>query len=465
MTFPLKTYRRHYRRVKNIAQQLSKAGSFTLTLQYADNTLEADLTTPDAKLTMQFVTVMRRFLNPTDALYLPTVWRALAAEYGPRIPVTKQERMTAMLSQLSGGGAGRIEINGDELTPEKAYHLLAEGEYFGHDESAREGLAQLAAMPPAIVLARSAFYDYHLAALQVASAIGEVLSDVERSPSGETRQGSQHTPNQRCLFCLDTAGPFTSEEHIIPEGMGSYDDVLPVGYVCDACNNGVLSQLDQALVNCGLFSVQRVLFVPYTKQGTFPAAQFREGTITKTAPLGLAIHAEEETPMLSVTEQRADGQVRFKLNTTSTDLFDPKRLARALYKVGLEYLAMLHGRDGVCAAAFDPARSFVLHGGDFPNNLIMTTRSTLSSKIAVTRLPAPGGVLLFEIFGVQLCLNLMPDPRILPPPDAPDGSFATLPLDQAPGDEAFTLHLSNPTAVPSDQTPNGGAYPPLLGIG
>lgn len=48
----------------------------------------------------------------------------------------------------------------------------------------------------------------------------------------------------RCLYCLREDRAFTSVEHVIPEGMGNKEIVLPVGVVCDKCNNGELSKLD-----------------------------------------------------------------------------------------------------------------------------------------------------------------------------------------------------------------------------
>jgi hypothetical protein len=50
----------------------------------------------------------------------------------------------------------------------------------------------------------------------------------------------------------DREGPFKSREHPFPESLGSTEIVLPRGVVCDPCNNGPLSRLDQAFLSSRL---------------------------------------------------------------------------------------------------------------------------------------------------------------------------------------------------------------------
>jgi hypothetical protein len=41
----------------------------------------------------------------------------------------------------------------------------------------------------------------------------------------------------RCLFCKQNSSSAKSIEHIIPESLGNKEHVLPLGYICDKCNN------------------------------------------------------------------------------------------------------------------------------------------------------------------------------------------------------------------------------------
>ena len=92
-----------------------------------------------------------------------------------------------------------------------------------------------------------------------------------------------------CIYCLSTEGSFTSEEHVVPESLGNDDAVLPKGFVCDACNNGVLSGLDSALIHFDPIAFLRVQHVPYTKAGKFPKANFSTFTFEKTGPRHLKL--------------------------------------------------------------------------------------------------------------------------------------------------------------------------------
>ena len=41
----------------------------------------------------------------------------------------------------------------------------------------------------------------------------------------------------RCLFCKQDSTNTKSIEHVVPESLGNTSFVLPLGYVCDKCNN------------------------------------------------------------------------------------------------------------------------------------------------------------------------------------------------------------------------------------
>lgn len=41
----------------------------------------------------------------------------------------------------------------------------------------------------------------------------------------------------RCLFCKEDSSNAKSVEHIIPESLGNKTITLPLGYICDKCNN------------------------------------------------------------------------------------------------------------------------------------------------------------------------------------------------------------------------------------
>ena len=41
----------------------------------------------------------------------------------------------------------------------------------------------------------------------------------------------------KCLFCKQSSTDTKSVEHVVPESLGNTKFILPLGYVCDKCNN------------------------------------------------------------------------------------------------------------------------------------------------------------------------------------------------------------------------------------
>lgn len=88
-----------------------------------------------------------------------------------------------------------------------------------------------------------------------------------------------------CLYCRQSSGPFTSEEHVIPESIGNQGHggkppvVLPVGVVCDRCNHGKLAQLDHALIKYAPISLMRTISGVSSKRGKLPETKLGNATL------------------------------------------------------------------------------------------------------------------------------------------------------------------------------------------
>jgi hypothetical protein len=52
-----------------------------------------------------------------------------------------------------------------------------------------------------------------------------------------------------CIFCKSDSSTSRSIEHIIPESLGNTDHVLPVGIVCDSCNNYLAREVEKPFVD------------------------------------------------------------------------------------------------------------------------------------------------------------------------------------------------------------------------
>src|SRR5262249_562875 len=148
-----------------------------------------------------------------------------------------------------GKGYLPLKVNGKDLTAETVYQIISEGDYFNENEAAREKLQSLAAAHPMMwPILWYQFYDYTLTGLELVSALFDIILEIEKTERYRTLYAQSAPAINKCIYCLNTAGSFRSEEHIYPESLGNDEAILPKGFVCDTCNNGPLAFLDNALL-------------------------------------------------------------------------------------------------------------------------------------------------------------------------------------------------------------------------
>ncbi len=143
--------------------------------------------------------------------------------------------------------------------------------------------------------------------------------------------------------------------------MGNEDIVLPGGVVCDRCNNGTLSKLDQALCEFPAVKMRRTMLGIPSKAGTVPVTKFSEGAITNVGPASLRFDPHTRFPMLREVERRGD-LVKLEFNWSGGRRMTPRYtsdLSRALLKSAFECAWLDHG-DVVLEHRFDHVRSAVL---------------------------------------------------------------------------------------------------------
>lgn len=147
-----------------------------------------------------------------------------------------------------------------------------------------------------------------------------------------------------CLFCGGSTDTSVSIEHVIPESVGNVDIVLPVGVVCDGCNNYFARKLEGPVLASGAFLEYRFAGCLPNKDGRIPAvtwiafptgmelAMVRDST--GTTYLG-AVHDAD------VPRWRDAFEARRRLTLMRpTPSWPPRRLmARFVGKIALEVLA------------------------------------------------------------------------------------------------------------------------------
>jgi hypothetical protein len=427
--FLIRSFKRHYRKVKEVAEILAASnGSFSFKYSFDKDNMQSQVKTPNDEATIRLVVLMRRFLNPASDLYYRHIWDVLRDQFPEAIPAEHTTQLEELIEKLNKGSIP-LFVNQQEITAENIYHIVATGDYFGKtDEEAVAFLQSIANMPVVGPLLFFQFYSYNVALFNVASILFDIMLRIEHSEQYSSLFQEVTTTDKRCIYCLSDAGPFTSEEHIVPESLGNYDTVLPKGMVCDRCNNEVLSGLDAELVNSDLLGLLKTVFMPYTKDGNLPYATYPNLTIKKTRPSHLVID-DKSKKNFSIGETDENGFTRFSIRMTGRKKFDPKIIGRALYKIGLGMIAFHEGREVACDSRYDAARAFILRGENFPNNLLISNNVKPHPQIRSTYVNMWGGTgFQLDIYGLIFLLNLETAPVLKLTEELAKMNFSSFPL-------------------------------------
>lgn len=171
-----------------------------------------------------------------------------------------------------------------------------------------------------------------------------------------------------CLYCKREDRAFKSEEHVIPEGLGNREIVLPKGVVCDACNNGKLSALDQTLINFTPISATKTLMGVRSKTGALPSGRFGNASLEMFKPGNVLFESNNPkafrvTPLNDGTD-RVNINMQFRSNRPMGAKYC-RRLTRALLKMLLgcickDCIFEKLPRDFALSERFDPMRDKIL---------------------------------------------------------------------------------------------------------
>ncbi|MHB8088852.1 MAG: hypothetical protein ACYDH2_11470 [Anaerolineaceae bacterium] len=407
----LEKFRRHYHRVRKVLPEFKESSISSLKVEFRDDKLLTSFNTPNPDLVIRLAVLMRRFLNIHDDLYYRKIWSYLQTHFSKHISKSLFEEIERRVTKMNQGQI-RITVNNEIFTAESIYNLISEGEYFNDDENIKKKLNKFFKMPIIKSLFWDQFVNYTLDGSYLVSALFSIAQSTKNAEElNGVPVGKIESPSN-CIYCLNNSGPFTSIEHILPEGLGNEDLILPRGFVCDTCNNGTLSGLDNYLLQFEPLSFLRVLYTQCTKDGKLPKGDYKNFSIKKTDPRNIVLTAKDGNGFRNLKEYD-DGQVSFSINFKGKRRFDPKKLGRSLYKIALGMVAFDRGFTAACDTKYDQAREFILYGADFPNNLMISMNGKPNAQINVWHQELNGGTgFAADIFGFMFLLNLQPFPII-----------------------------------------------------
>ncbi|MFZ1755105.1 MAG: hypothetical protein WAU10_15250 [Caldilineaceae bacterium] len=407
-----RAFERHMRRTEKVyARFLQNGVTLNLKFEMSEKLLQSHLALGNQSAWVEFVVAMRRFLDEKDYLYYSRILDLFESDFSEVLGKDTISKFKNAVKEITHGPI-RVNVNENELTGAAIYALVAEGEFFRHEVTTRARLREYTVASPSGPLFWYLFYNFQVAAYGLCAGIRWAIKRIRESDKYRMLHGLDRTIKNHCIYCLTQDGSFTSEEHIVAENLGNYDFVLPRGYVCDQCNNGVLSRLDSILAEWGPIALLRVHYVPHTKDGKLQKANFQNMRIERSTPSELNVIAKDKTGGMKITEENPDGTVRFSINSRSKWV-DPKLLGRALYKIALGFYTLDHGIDNACKPEFDKARQFIQGNVEFPNNLIIFSEIVPRPVVSIHYWDVNGGTpCVVNFYGIVFLFNLESSPVI-----------------------------------------------------
>lgn len=227
-----------------------------------------------------------------------------------------------------------------------------------------------------------------------------------------------------CIYCKHSnpGRTFTGMEHIFPESMGNEELVLPLGAVCDQCNNGILALLDDTLLKFeGIAFMRAYLGIP-NKIGQLPTANFSNLRVERFPGNHMKMYFQGKGGfrLKRETPEEVEFDIEFK-GRRYTDAHC-KRLVRAFYKIGLGLVHYDHGYPLSFHPRYDEVRKIIQGEIDFHGYLAFGGKCVPDPRVHVgyTFVGINGTdvtAFLMSLFGLPLVFDLerrrLDDPTFL----------------------------------------------------
>ena len=154
-----------------------------------------------------------------------------------------------------------------------------------------------------------------------------------------------------CLYCRRPSGSAKGLSHVFPEAVVANGVTLPIGAVCDGCNN-YLSGLDTIIASHPYISLAvQFLGLP----GKRRRVRQELGGVSRGVRPGW-ITVETSEPKTTVAP---DGTSTTSYQPLIDSRFDLSGFRRALHHIALNSIAYRHGQEKALAAEYDEARRYV----------------------------------------------------------------------------------------------------------
>jgi hypothetical protein len=348
----LKKFKNQLHLIKDAIGDMADSNiSFGLNID-RDKGANCSLKLPPEREISRFAAVVRPLADSISPLYFSKIAFVLLENNLVNLSATDKEELLKDIKFVEDGTT-RFKINNDVFTASGLYSLYARGEYFSECVNEAAKILQCKKVPIINEHILFNFYSYCYDVYRISWHLYHVIKEAEKNLSAAPIIELVDKGNYECLYCKSRVNEFSCPEHVYPEALGNTEIILPPGFVCDSCNKGVLSNLDNELVNNDVISMLRVFYVPYNpKTGKYPVARFQNITIEKIHPrkYNFNVYGNEEKTIIVKTK---GDQPHITINAIGRSRFQPRLLGRSLYKIALGIVCWQHGPEVALEKKYD----------------------------------------------------------------------------------------------------------------
>jgi len=212
-------------------------------------------------------------------------------------------------------------------------------------------------------------------------------------------------PPFRCLFCLESKGPFSRIEHIIPESLGNDDDFLEPGFVCDQCNQYFGSEVENKALNASPFGIERTSAAVITKKGKLPFYSGHPGLFLQSTGF-------KDTVLMVASKENIiyDSRYNSRYLLSFSHVKDEHYIVRMLLKIGLE--SLLNSPIDPYSKAFDEARKYARYPRLSQSwGLAFAVYPNINDLIICKRMDEYGEIITHQIY--QQSMGRMPSGDVM----------------------------------------------------
>lgn len=415
-----------------ISNILKRLKAFNLSLNYHISFVEKKeqigLSIPDQKSIEELIVVMGDVLKPNSDLYYSVILNKIEKlNQSNSIKKVLLQFETHYQEILTSGID--LTLNDKNFTSEKAYYFILSKVLEIDDTIAIENEKKMNENP---VLGKMVWFK----AYSFAFDMGQLLLWIYRVFNKENLFPKLPSRKNHCIYCLTTLSDFSTNEHTIPHSLGNYDSVLPLGWVCDPCQNN-LSSVESKFLETLPFALIKIYTMRYTKQGKFPAVKFANIHLTKVRPNVVKIkNFAGKRGEIKEIEKIGD-EIRFQLPPVSKDR-DHRIISRVLLKAALGITALEKGRKYVLDSKFNAIRDHIHKNKPFNGKLlIQRTTNNIKGEMKMSFFPNDE-IAVFDIFGINILISLQP------------GSFPPPPLNVLEELTIYDLNQQTDESIPAN---------------